>query len=190
VLEETEHGDMPSDVYQKLSNDRILFIFGNINDNLATDITATLLLKDYENPEQKITLFINSDGGNIRNVFMIYDIMQMISAPVETVCLGAAMGESALLLAGGTPGMRLATKNSIISVSLLEPNSGYHVDMVDAKKYMNMLEEDNKRMMNIYAKATKKPLKQIIKDFDRRVFMDSNKAMKYGLIDKIIKFNK
>ena len=106
VLQETPNGDIPIDVYQKLADDRILFITDHINDQIATDIIATLLLKDFESSDQKITLFINSDGGDIRNTLMIYDVMQMISAPIKTVCIGSAMDEAVILLSGGEKGRR------------------------------------------------------------------------------------
>lgn len=183
-------GDMPLDVYQKLSNDRILFITGEINEKVATDICATLLLKNHEEDEKKITLFINSGGGDIRNVFMIYDMMQMIDAPVETVCIGEAFDEAALLLIAGEPGMRLATKNAIIVVGQLEHKYGYRANMVDAKKYLNISEEDNKRFMQVIADGSGKDLAQVKKDFDRRLFMSSQKALKYGLIDKVVRFSK
>jgi ATP-dependent Clp protease, protease subunit len=190
VLEQTEMGDIPLDVYQKLSNDRILFITGDVDEKIATDICATLLLKSHEDEEKKITLFINSNGGNIRDVFMIYDMMQMIDAPLETVCVGSAADEVAILLAAGEPGMRLATKNSLISVGQLEHRYGMHANMVDAKKYMHMTEEDNKRYLSVIAETTGKDYKQVTQDFDRRVFMNASRALKYGLIDKIVKVNK
>jgi ATP-dependent Clp protease, protease subunit len=190
VLEQTEHGEMPMDVYQKLANDRILFITDYINDDIATDIIATLLLKDHEDSEKKITLFINSPGGDIRNTFMIYDVMMLINAPIETVCIGAAMDEAAILLAGGKKGMRLATKNSIISVSQLVNNWHMHTNMTDAKNLMEQFKIDNDRLMDIISKASGKSLKQVREDFDRRVFFTASKAMKYGLIDKIVTSNK
>ena len=190
VIEQTEMGDTPLDVYQKLSNDRILFVTGDIDEKTATDICATLLLKSHENEEKKITLFINSNGGNIRDVFMIYDMMLMIDAPIETVCVGAAADEVAVLLVAGEPGMRLATKNSLISVGQLENKYGMHANMVDAKKYMQMTEEDNKRYLSVIAENSGKTLKQISENFDRRVFMNATKALKYGLIDKIVSFSK
>src|SRR5277367_5288611 len=103
VLEQTDQGEVPVDVYQKLSGDRILFLTDYLDDTLASDIVATLLLKDSEDSEKKITLFINCHGGDIRNAFMVYDFMSMIHAPIETVCIGAAMDEAIILLAGGTP---------------------------------------------------------------------------------------
>lgn len=190
VLESTEHGDFPIDVYQKLSNDRILFICDVITDSVATDIAATLLLKDAEDSEKKITLFINSTGGDIRNALMIYDIMQMIDSPIETVCIGAAMDEAAIILTAGAPGMRFATKNCHIAVGQLVHDWVNQTNLTDAKKVLNLSTQDNKRMMNILAECTGKTVKQVSKDFDRRVFMNATQAVKYNLIDKVIKFNK
>lgn len=190
IYEDTEHGEMPVDVYQKLSNNRILFITGHIDDMLASDITATLLLKDQEDSEKKITLFINSPGGNIRNVFMIYDMIQIINAPVETVCVGEAFAEAAVLLVAGTKGLRFAAKNSFIATSQLEQQFHAHTDMVNAKKYLDLFTEYNLRMMKILAEATGKSVKQVMQDFERPVFMTAPKALKYGLIDKVITFNK
>jgi len=186
VIESTDNGDIPVDVYQKLSNDRILFICDQITDELATDILATLLLKDAEDPESKITLFINSDGGDIRNALMIYDTMSMISAPIETVCIGSAMDEAALILAGGTPGLRFATKNSVIAVSHLVHDWYTQANLTDAKKILDQSMSDNKKMMEIISKSCGKTMKQVLEDFDRRVFMTANQAAKYGLIDKVI----
>lgn len=186
VLEETEDGDMPVDVYQRLADDRILFLCGEITDSLATDIVASLLLKDAESPGEKITLFINSDGGDIRNVLMIYDIMTIIKSPIETICIGAAWDEAAILLAGGEPGMRLATKHSVIAVSHLIHDWYTHTNLSDAKKILDQSSSDNKRMMDILAKGSKKTTKQVMEDFNRRVFMTPSQAAKYGIIDGVI----
>jgi ATP-dependent Clp protease protease subunit len=190
VTETTEHGEMPLDVYQKLANDRILFICDVINDIVATDIVATLLLKDSEDSDKKITLFINSQGGDIRNAFMICDVINLIDAPVETVCIGAAMDEAAIILSSGAPGMRFATKNSVIAASQLVHSYLNHSDLTNAKKYLDLSLGDNKRMMDILAKTTNKTLKQVSEDFDRRVFMSAAQAAKYGIIDKVVAFNK
>jgi ATP-dependent Clp protease, protease subunit len=190
VLESTEHGDIPVDVYQKLSNDRILFISDVITDQVASDIAATLLLKDSEDSEKKITIFINCMGGDIRNVLMIYDMMQMIESPIETVCIGSAMDESVIILAAGTPGMRFATKNCRIAVSQLVHDWITNTNLTDAKKILDLSMYDNKRMMDIFAKVTGKTTKQVMADFDRRVFMSASQAVKYGLIDKVVNFSK
>jgi ATP-dependent Clp protease, protease subunit len=186
VLEQTENGEVPMDVYQKLAQDRILFITDYISDEVATDLIATLLLKDHEDPDREITLFINSSGGDIRNTFMIYDVMSMISAPIKTVCMGAAMDESALLLIGGAKGKRLATKNAIISVSQLSGQWNMHTNVTDAKNLMDQFKIDNDRLLEILSKSVGKPIKQLREDFDRRAFFTASKALKYGLIDKII----
>jgi len=190
VSEPTEHGDIPVDVYHKLSNDRILFLYNQITDNLATDIVATLLLKDAENSEKKITIFINSHGGDIRNIFMICDMMKMVSSPIETVCIGSACNEAALILGSGTPGMRFATKNSLIIMGQLTNEWSTHTNLTNAKKYLNLAVSDNKRMMESFAKITKKPVNQIMKDLEREVFLSASAAVKYNLIDKVIAFNK
>lgn len=190
VTETTEHGEIPVDIYQKLSNDRILFVSDFIDDKLATDIVATLLLKDSEDSDKKITLFINSEGGDIRNILMIYDMMQLMQAPIETVCIGSAMDEVAIILAAGTPGMRLATKNSLVSVNQLTHDWSNYSDLTDAKKALDQGLIDNKKMMEIIAKCTQKTLKQVTADFNRRVFMNCNQAVRYGIVDKVVAFSK
>jgi ATP-dependent Clp protease protease subunit len=190
ITETTENGEMPLDVYQKLSNDRILFICDEISDNIATDITATLLLKDNEDSSKKISLFINSGGGSIRNVLMVCDMISMIDAPVETVCIGNAIDEAVLILASGTPGMRYATKNSVVGASQLIQQWHAHASLTEARVYMDLIQSDNKRMMEILAKTSGKTMAQVTKDFDRRVFMNAQQAARYGIIDKVVKFNK
>lgn len=190
ISEETEHGEILTDVYQKLSDNRILFITGEINERLASDITATLLLKDQEDQSKKITIFINSPGGDIRNVFMIYDMIKMITAPVETVCVGETFNEAVVLLAAGQKGLRFATKNSFIAVGQLQQEVHAQTDMINAKKYLDLFTDYNLRMMKVFAEVSGKPLKRVVKDFERVVFMTGLKAAKYGLIDKVITFSK
>ncbi len=186
IAEATEQGEVAIDIYQKLANGRILFISDFIDDKVATDITATLLLKNIEDDKHKISLIINSNGGDIRSVFMIYDMINIIAAPVETVCVGSAIGEAVILLAAGAPGMRMATKNSIIAVNQLTYDWTNYSDLADAKEVLNQSVADNKKMMEILAKRAKKSLKQVMSDFDRRVFMNANQAAQYGIIDKIV----
>lgn len=190
VLEKTEHGDVPVDVYQKLAGDRILFMTDYLDDRLSSDIVATLLLKDSEDSDSKITLFINTHGGDIRNAFMIYDVMSMMHAPIETVCIGAAMDEAVILLSGGTPGMRFATPHAVISATQLISGMHMHTDLPGAKALFEQDKIDNQRLMEILAKTTKKTVAQVKKDFDRRVFFNAKNALKYGFIDKIVSFNK
>lgn len=190
ITEATEFGEVPVDIYQKLSSDRILFICNRIDDKVACDITATLLLRDAEDSEKKITIFINSEGGDLRNTLMIYDMIQLVEAPVETVCIGSAMDEAAIILSAGTPGLRFATKNAAIAVSQLIHDWTSYSDLTDAKKALDQSVVDNKKMMEIIAKNTGKSLKQVMEDFERRVFMNATQAVKYGIIDRVIASNK
>jgi ATP-dependent Clp protease protease subunit len=190
VTETTEQGEIPVDVYQKLANDRILFVTGKIDDKLATDIAATLLAKDAEDSDKKITLFINSEGGDIQNVFMIYDMMSIISAPIETVCIGYAFDEAAVLLASGSPGRRFATKNSFICIGPLVHNWMSMSDLTDAKSILDRSVQNNKRMMDIISKRSNKSLKEVMENFERETFMNVNQAIKYGIIDKIVNTTK
>jgi ATP-dependent Clp protease, protease subunit len=190
VTETTEQGEVAIDVFQKLAADRVLFITGVLDDDMAADITAMLLVKDSEDTEKKISLFINSPGGDIRNALAICDIIHMLDSPIETVCIGSAMKEAAVILAAGTPGMRLATKNSIICVGQLINDSMQISDLTDADISLKQMTNDNKRMMEIIAKASKKSLEQVMSDFDRRIFMNSKDALSYGLIDKVISLKK
>lgn len=183
-------GEIPVDIYQKMANNRILFICNHIDDKIATDTVAALLLKDNENPREKITIFINSDGGDIRNVFMIYDMMQLIKSPIETICIGSAMDESAIILAAGTPGMRYATKHAAIAVSQLVNQWMSYSDLTDAKKNLDLYVHDNKKMMEIIAKCSNKTFKQTMLDYERRVFMNASQAIKHGIIDKVTKSSK
>lgn len=186
VTEMTEQGEMAIDVFQKLASDRILFISGQIDSDLAADVCATLLLKDGEDSNQKITIFINSPGGNIRNVLAIYDMISILESPVETVCVGSVTDEAIILLIAGTPGMRLATKHSFICVGQLVNDWMMMADLTDAKIALEQLTDDNKRMLSIIAKHTNKTLKQVTTAYDRKVFMNSDEALKNGFIDKII----
>ncbi len=186
VTEMTERGEVAVDIYQKLSDSRVLFISGDIDDNIASDVCATLLLKDAENSDTKIVMFINSRGGDIRNVLAIYDVMATIKSPIETICVGMAMKESVILLTAGTPGMRLATKNSIICAGQLINSITQYSDLTDAQLLLSFLQSDNKKMMDVFAKTTGKKVKQVMDDFERLVFMDSRQALRYGFIDKII----
>lgn len=177
---------MPIDIYTKLAQDRVLFISDIIDDKVATDVVATLLLQDAENDNEKITLFLNSEGGDIRSVFMIYDVMQLLKSPLETVCIGSAMNETVMLLAAGTKGMRFATHHSIISPSQLVHNASYMTNLLDAKSIMERSKADNKSLLSILAKASGKTYQEVAADFDRKVFFNAKQALNYGLIDGVI----
>lgn len=184
--EQTEHGEILVDIYSKLAADRILFIHDYIDDRVATDIMATLILKDSEDSNQKISLFINSGGGDIRSIFMIYDTIKILQSPIETICVGSAYDESVLLLAVGHPGMRYATKNSLIAPGQLISGGTMMADLEDAFILMDRIKRDNKSYMTALAKCTKKTLKQVMIDFERQKFFTAKQALQYGIIDSIV----
>lgn len=190
ILEQTERGDVVFDVYQKLAHDRVLFINDFIDDKIATDICATLMLKNFEDPTLKISLLINADGGNIRSVFTIYDTMMLIDAPIETMCVGSAMEEAVLLLAAGTKGMRYATKNSVICPSQLLHDASYQTDLTDAKSLLDKVKHDNKQFITILSKCVGKTYSSLMKDLERKKFMNANQAQKYGIIDCVMEGKK
>jgi len=186
IVEHTDEGDFPIDIFTRLAHDRILFINDNIDDDIAVEFMATLLLKDMENNEDKISIFINAERGDIRAILTIYDAMQMVSSPIETICCGAAMNEVVLLLAAGTKGLRFATANAIISPSQLIHDQSYMSDLTEAKSVLNRAVKDNKSFMSAFARATSKKLATVMKDFERKKFFNAKQAKKYGIIDEII----
>lgn len=190
VLEEQGEQAVPVDVYQRLSDNRILFIDSYIDEKTAVDITASLLLKDFEDPVNKISIFINSYGGDIRSVFTIYDMMKIMRAPIETVCMGAAMSEAVLLLAAGCEGMRYATQHAMICPNQLMYGGSHQSDLTDAKITLDQIVLDNKKFVDSLSKCIKKTPKEIMSDFDRRQYFSAKQALQYGLIDGIVKVKK
>jgi ATP-dependent Clp protease protease subunit len=190
VLEEHGNHEIAVNVYQKLANNRILFIDSYVNDKIAADITSTLLLRDIEDPINKISIFINAYGGSLRSIFMIYDMMKIVRAPIETICMGAAFNEIVLLLAAGSPGMRYATPNAMISPSQLYYGGSQYSDLTDAEITMSQIKLDNKKFIEALSKNIRKPVKQIMKDLDRKQYFTPKQSKDYGIIDEIVKIKK
>lgn len=184
VLETVNNEDYAMDIYSKLESQRILFINGLIDDNIASEICASLMLKDQESKTDEVTIFLNSEGGDIRAVLMIYDFMQLIECPIKVVCSGLTEFESLILLAAADT--RLITKNSTICASQLYHEGIMYSDLSDAKSNLDQVKKDNEYLVSILAKATKKSPSQIKKDFERRRYMTPSEAKKYGFVDKII----
>lgn len=147
-------------------------------------------LKEMQNKNEKISIFINAEKGDIRAIFMIYDTMCLLKSPIETICIGSAMDEVVLLLAAGTKGMRFATENSMIVVSQLIHDKSYYSNLTDAKSILDRSIQDNKDFMKELAKLTSKKTKSIMKYFERKQFLTATEAMKYGIIDGIAKKNR
>jgi ATP-dependent Clp protease protease subunit len=187
ITEKNDKGEEVSyDVFSKLIDSRILFLYDYINDDIATDIVATLLYLDHQDDKSKISLYLNSEGGEIESVFMIYDMMKLIKSPIETFCIGSALGESALILAAGTKGMRYATKSSIICLNQLVHTYSGHADMTDAEIRLEKSKKDNNKFLLALHDCTGKSIKILTKDTDREFYMSPDDAKKYKIIDSII----
>lgn len=188
ITELTDNGEVSYDVFSKLVDNRILFLYNHIDDDIAADIVAALLYLDHncEDIEKKISLYINSESGDIRSIFMIYDMMRMIKSPIETFCIGSAAGEPALILAAGTKGMRFATKNSIIKLGQLTHCRSIHSDIMNAEILLDQLKKDNIKYLEAMHECTGKSLKTLTKDSEKDFYMTADIAKKYGFIDAII----
>lgn len=188
VIEDTHKGERQYDIYSRLLKDRIVFLGYPIDDFIANMIVAQLLFLDSEDPEKEIALYINSPGGVITAGMAIYDTMQLISAPVSTICVGQAASMGAVLLAAGAPGRRFALPHARVMIH--QPLGGFRGQATDieihAKEILLM-----KDMLNgILAKHTKQTVEQIKKDTERDNFMDAHTAVKYGLVDSVIQKNR
>ena len=175
----------PIDIYSKLAEDRVIFV-GDLTDQEASDIVATLLQKSFEDPTEKITLLINSTGGDIRNAFMIYDTMNMIGCPIETICLGDAWQEAVLLLAAGNKGARYASKSATICPSQLEQRRYMHTDIAGVRDIMGRVQRDNKNFIAALAKATCKKTSVLMKELDRQQYLSASQAKAFGIVDQVI----
>jgi len=184
ITEKTDEGEVSYDVFSKLVDNRILFLSDYIKDDVATDIIATLLYLDKE--KEQISLYINSSGGDPRSVFMIYDIMKMIKAPIATYCIGSATYETVLILAAGTKGLRHATKSSTICINQLIVGEHRYSNMTDAEILMKQAKKNNEKFIDALSDCINKPVKRILKDTEREFFLSPDEAKKYGVIDVVI----
>jgi len=185
VIEKAGRGERAYDIYSRLLKDRIIMLQGEINDYTANLIVAQLLFLEAENPEKDIYLYINSPGGVVTSGFAIYDTMNYIKPDVVTICMGQAASMGAFLLSSGTKGKRFALPHSRIMIH--QPLGGAQGQATDieihAKEILRMKKELNK----ILAENTGQSLRKIEKDTERDFFMSAEEAMKYGLIDKVLK---
>ncbi|HBT20376.1 MAG TPA: ATP-dependent Clp endopeptidase proteolytic subunit ClpP [Peptococcaceae bacterium] len=184
VVEQTNRGERAFDIYSRLLKDRIVFIGGPIDDNVANLVTAQLLFLEAEDPEKDIHLYINSPGGSITAGMAIYDTMQYIKPDVSTICFGLAASMGAFLLAAGAKGKRYALPNSEIMIH--QPMGGAQGQAVDIEIHTKRLLRVKKNLNRILAEITGKTLEEIERDTDRDYFMSAEEAKEYGLIDKVI----
>lgn len=184
VVEQSSRGERAYDIYSRLLKDRIIFIGEQVQDGMANTIIAQMLFLESEDPDKDINLYINSPGGSVTAGMAIYDTMQYIKPDVATICMGQASSMGALLLAAGTKGKRFALPNSRILIHQpLGGAQGQATDIdIQAKEILKMKSVIHK----VLAHHTGQSLEKIAKDTERDYFMDSNEALKYGLIDKVI----
>ena len=184
VVEQTARGERAYDIYSRLLKDRVVFIVGGIEDNVANLVVAQLLYLESENPDKDIHLYINSPGGVVTAGLAIYDTMQFIKPDVSTICVGQAASMGSLLLAGGAKGKRYCLPHSRIMIH--QPSGGFQGQASDidiqAKEVLKLRE----RLNEILAKHTGQPLETIETDSDRDNFMDGETAVEYGLIDTVL----
>ncbi len=184
VVEQSNRGERAYDIFSRLLKDRIVFIGGPIDDNVANLVTAQLLFLEAEDPDKDIHLYINSPGGSITSGMAIYDTMQYIKPDVSTICFGLAASMGSFLLAAGTKGKRLALPNSEIMIH--QPAGGTQGTAVDIEIQTKRLMRIKRTLNEILADITGKPFEQIEKDTDRDYFMLPQEALEYGLIDRVI----
>ncbi len=184
VVEQSSRGERAYDIYSRLLKERIVFLVGPINDNVATLITAQLLFLESENPKKEIFFYINSPGGLVNAGFGVYDTMQYIKPSVSTLCIGQASSMGSFLLAAGENGKRFSLPNSRIMVH--QPSAGFQGQATDIEIHANEIMLLKKRLNEIYSKHTGRTVEEIKNALERDRFMTPQEAREFGLIDKVV----
>ena len=184
VVEQSSRGERAYDIYSRLLKERIIFLTGPIDDNVASLICAQLLFLESENPKKEISFYINSPGGIVWSGLAVYDTMQYISSKIMTICIGQASSAASLLLTAGEKNMRFSLPNSRIMVH--QPSGGFQGQVTDIEIQTNEIIKTKKKLNEIYTKHTGKSLKDIDSIMERDKFFSPQEAIKFGLIDKIV----
>ena len=184
VVEQSNRGERAYDIYSRLLKERIIFLTGQINDNVASLVTAQLLFLEAEDPKKEIFLYINSPGGLVTSGLGIYDTMQYIKPDVSTLCIGQAASMGSFLLAAGTEGKRFSLPNSRIMVH--QPSAGFQGQATDIEIHANEVLALKKRLNEIYSKHTGKSVDEIKSALERDNFMTADSAKSFGLIDEVV----
>ena len=184
VVEQSSRGERAYDIYSRLLKERIVFVVGPINDNIASLVTAQLLFLESEDPKKEISLYINSPGGLVTAGLGIYDTMQYIKPDVSTLCIGQAASMGSFLLAAGTKGKRFSLPNSRIMVH--QPSAGFQGQATDIEIHANEVLSLKKRLNEIYSKHTGKSVDEIKTALERDNFMTPDMAKEFGLVDKVV----
>ncbi len=184
VVEQTSRGERSYDIYSRLLKDRIIFITGEVEDNMANTVVAQLLFLEAEDPDKDINIYINSPGGSITAGMAIYDTMKHIKPKVATICVGMAASMAAVLLAAGTKGKRYALPHS--EVMIHQPLGGARGQATDVRIQAERLQKTKEQMNELLSEMTGQPLDKISVDTERDYFMSADEAMAYGLIDEVM----
>ena len=184
VVEQSSKGERAYDIYSRLLKERIIFLTGQINDNVASLITAQLLFLEAEDPKKEIYLYINSPGGLVTAGLGIYDTMQYIKPDISTLCIGQAASMGSFLLAAGSKGKRFSLPNSRIMVH--QPSAGFQGQATDIEIHANEVLSLKKRLNEIYSKHTGKSVDEIKSALERDNFMTAETAKSFGLIDEVV----
>ena len=188
VVEQSSRGERAYDIYSRLLKERIIFLTGPIDDNVASLVCAQLLFLESENPKKDISFYINSPGGIVWSGLAMYDTMQYISSKIMTICIGQAASAGSLLLTAGEKGMRFSLPNSRIMVH--QPSGGYQGQVTDIEIQTKEIIKTKKRLNEIYAKHTEKDIKQVESIMERDKYFSPEEAIKFGLIDKTVENRK
>ena len=184
VVEQSSKGERAYDIYSRLLKERIIFLTGQINDNIASLVTAQLLFLEAEDPKKEIYLYINSPGGLVTAGLGIYDTMQYVKPDISTLCIGQAASMGSFLLAAGTKGKRFSLPNSRIMVH--QPSAGFQGQATDIEIHANEVLSLKKRLNEIYSKHTGKSVDEIKSALERDNFMTADVAKSFGLIDEVV----
>ena len=184
VVEQSSKGERAYDIYSRLLKERIIFLTGQINDNVASLITAQLLFLEAEDPKKEIYIYINSPGGLVTAGLGIYDTMQYVKPDISTLCIGQAASMGSFLLAAGTKGKRFSLPNSRIMVH--QPSAGFQGQATDIEIHAKEVLSLKKRLNEIYSKHTGKTVEEIKTSLERDNFMTAEVAKTFGLVDEVV----
>lgn len=184
VVEQTSRGERSYDIYSRLLKDRVLFLGGQVDDNLANLVIAQLLFLESEDPDKDIHLYINSPGGSVTAGMAIYDTMHYVKCDVSTICIGMAASMGAFLLAGGTKGKRLVLPNAEIMIH--QPSGGSQGQATEIEIAAKHILKTKDKLNRILAENTGKDLEVVAADTERDNWMSAQEALEYGLVDKIV----
>ncbi len=184
VVEQTNRGERAYDIFSRLLKERIIFVVGVVEDQMAALVTAQLLFLEADNPKKEISLYINSPGGVVTSGMAIYDTMQFVKPAVATMCIGQAASMGSLLLSAGAKDMRYALPNARIMVH--QPSGGFQGQASDIERHAEDIVKMKKRLNEVYAKHTGQSMEVIERTLDRDHFMTSDEAKEFGIIDRVL----